>query len=497
MSQYSEHYWKINIYKRNFEKILDSINTTDDFNEKLNLAIYASKYFVYHNTGYFTSSVLERFFLKCAKTIHLELHNIQYKKDSILHVLTNGYETGGHTRVVERWIKNASPNQVHSVLQTKQTGVSLSVLRNIVKEHNGNFIVFSNKLSITEKAIELRKLGMKYEYVVLHTHMEDPIPIIAFGTDDFTRPVLLYNHASHMPWLGKSVADVVLDIEKGDQVTSEKRKISNTFFLGVPSKSVSIEISDKNKERFKLNIPVDKKVIVTSGMAMKYRNISGKSFIDYLIDIMDDNTYCYVIGVEKNNKEWKKSILKSGKKIFLLGVVDFNKGYLNYLKAADLYLDSYPVGGGTATIDAIASGTPALSLQSVYPQFDYLIKTSAYCKTGKEFIQKAKQILCDKEYAAKVFSELRESLVEHQSVAAWNKRMKELCHIVPERHKINNLNGVVDYSKPNDLSVLTNTICNEKFIKIKRIRKISDKKLNMIKHKGRCKRLIRRLLKIL
>ena len=57
MSQYSEHYWKINIYKRNFEKILDSINTTDDFNEKLNLAIYASKYFVYHNTGYFTSSV--------------------------------------------------------------------------------------------------------------------------------------------------------------------------------------------------------------------------------------------------------------------------------------------------------------------------------------------------------------------------------------------------------------------------------------------------------
>ena len=75
--------------------------------------------------------------------------------------------------------------------------------------------------------------------------------------------------------------------------------------------------------------------------------------------------------------------------------------------------------------------------------------------------------------------------------------MKELCHIVPERHKINNLNGVVDYSKPNDLSVLTNTICNEKFIKIKRIRKISDKKLNIIKHKGRCKRLIRRLLKIL
>ena len=290
------------------------------------------------------------------------------------------------------------------MIKTKQTGVSLSVLRNIVKEHNGNFIVFSNKLSITEKAIELRKLGMKYEYVVLHTHMEDPIPIIAFGTDDFTRPVLLYNHASHMPWLGKSVADVVLDIEKGDQVTSEKRKISNTFFLGVPSKSVSIEISDKNKERFKLNIPVDKKVIVTSGMAMKYRNISGKSFIDYLIDIMDDNTYCYVIGVEKNNKEWKKSILKSGKKIFLLGVVDFNKGYLNYLKAADLYLDSYPVGGGTATIDAIASGTPALSLQSVYPQFDYLIKTSAYCKTGKDFIQKAKQILCDKEYAAKVFS---------------------------------------------------------------------------------------------
>ena len=48
------------------------------------------------------------------------------------------------------------------------------------------------------------------------------IPILAFGVEEFKRPVLLYNHASHMAWLGKSIADLVLDIEKDDDVDIEE-----------------------------------------------------------------------------------------------------------------------------------------------------------------------------------------------------------------------------------------------------------------------------------
>lgn len=343
--------------------------------------MYLADYFVYHNTGYYVSSVLEKFFVDFAQSIKVDLSDIQYKKNSILHVLTCGYKTGGHTRVIERWIENAPANQIHSVIQLKPNRSNLIALENSVKSKNGEFVSLDNSLSVREKAIELRKMAMQYEYIILHTHMEDPIATIAFGSNDFTRPVLLYNHASHHPWIGKSIADLVLDIEKDDPVTKEKRGITNTYFLGVPAMEISMNVPNKKEIREKLGLPTNKKIIVTCGSAARYVSIQGRHFLDYLIEIMDDHTCCYVIGVKPKNREWKSRIKKSGKDIKLLGYINFNEGFLDYLKSADLYLDSYPLCGGTATIDAISSGTPILSLKSVYPQFDYLTKTQAYCKT--------------------------------------------------------------------------------------------------------------------
>ena len=480
MSQYFEHYWKIEKYKQNFEKMISYLNHIDDFNKKLNFAIYIADYFVHYGTGYYTSSVLENFFVDYAKNIKVDLSDIKYKKNTILHILSKGYETGGHTRVVERWIENAPDNQIHSVIQIKPTKAKLDTLSNNVKAKKGESISFDNNLSLEEKAVLLRKTAMKYEYVILHTHMEDPIATIAFGTEDFTRPVLLYNHASHMPWLGKSVADLVLDIENNDPVTKEKRGIENTYFLGVPSKAISILTSNKKEFREKLNLPLNKKIIVTSGADARYRNISGRFFVDYLKDIMDDNTCCYVIGVKPENREWNKNIKKSGKDIKLLGHINFNEGFLDYLKAADLYLDSYPLCGGTATIDAISSGIPALSLQSVYPQFHYLTRTSAYCKTEEEFIDKARKILNDEIYAKEISEELKKSLIEYQSIESWNKKVENLFEIAPKQHKVKDLSKVKDYSEPNDLSVLCNVIIDKKFLTLKKIELFSNEKIKEI-----------------
>ena len=480
MNKYSEHYWKIEKYKQNFEKMIDKFQSMDISEEKLNFAMYLSNYFVNHNTGYYTSSVLESFFVEYAKSIKVDLSDIKYKKGSVLHVLTSGYETGGHTRVVERWIQNAPTNQVHSVVQTKTTDDKLVTLKNKIKAKNGYFISLENRLPIDEKVIKLRKLAMEYEYVILHTHMEDSIATLAFGTEDFTRPVLLYNHASHLPWIGKSIADLVLDIENNDIVTKEKRGIDNTYFLGVPSGEISIIIPNKKEIRKKLKLPCDKKIIVTCGSEPKYRKISGKSFADYLSDIADDDTICYVIGVKPKNKEWKEDIKKYKKNIKLLGYINFNNGFSDYLKSADLYLDSYPLCGGTATIDAISSGTPVLSLKSVYPQFDYLTHTSAYCSTEEEFINKAKKVLNDKKYSDDLFVELKNSLIKYQSIDAWNERIKNLYEVAPKQHKVKDLSNVTDYSEKDDLSVLCNVMLNKKFLTLKNIPLLSDKDIKEI-----------------
>lgn len=482
---YKEHYSKISMFRYNFEKILERLKAENDFEDKLKFAMRATDYFVHNNCGYFTSSVLENFFLDFAKKIKVDLEDINYEKNSVLHIMSKGYETGGHTRVVERWVENAPNNQKHSVVFTWNDSPKLATLENNVKNKNGEIIALDDKMSLAQKAAELRKLAMKYEFVILHTHMQDPTAIIAFGVEEFKRPVLLYNHASHMAWLGKSVADLVLDIEDNDPVTKEKRGITNTYFLGVPSKKISLTVVNKTEIRKKLKLPLNKKIIVTSGSDARFRTISGESFVEYLNSIMDENTVCYVIGIKPHNEKWQKSIKKSGKDIKLLGYINFNDGFSDYLKAADLYLDSYPFCGGTATIDAISSGTAVLSLKSVYPQFDYLTKTSAYCKTKEEFIEKAKRILKDNNYANEIFEEVKTSLIEYQSIEAWNKKIEKLYEIAPKEHKVQNLSNIKDYCEDNDLSVLCNVITNKKFLTLKNIKLLSDKQIEkMIKYGG-------------
>ena len=132
-----------------------------------------------------------------------------------------------------------------------------------------------------------------------------------------------------------------------------------------------------------------------------------------------------------------------------------------------------------AMIDAISSGTTVLSLKSVYPQFDYLTKTSAYCKTKEEFIDKAKRILNDRNYANEIYNEVKASLIEYQSIEAWNKKIDKLFKIAPKVHKIKNLTECQDYCEDNDLSVLCNVIVDKKFLRTKKYKIFTDNDLNM------------------
>lgn len=482
MELYNSLYKKVEIQKQNFELILSNLKEKKNEETKLSLAMYASTYATFHNTGYFTSSILENIFMEYGQNIKIDLSNINYKKNTFLHVMTEGYLIGGHTRVVERWIENAPSNQKHSVVLIQPNSSDLMTLKNNIKMKNGDYIQFDNKLDIKQKAIDLRKIGMSYEFIILHTHMDDPTAIIAFGTKDFTRPILFYNHASHLFWLGKNISDLVLDIEKDDEVTKVKRDISNTYFLGVPSKEINLTTPDKINLRKKLKLPIDKKIIVTSGGQAKYRTICGNSFIDYLKEIVNENTYCYVIGVEAT-EEWKNIEKISQGHIKPLGHINFDDGYLDYLSAADLYLDSYPLCGGTATIDAISAGTPILSLKSVYPQFDYLTCTKAYCQTKEEFIQKAKYVLEDINYSSNLLDELRASLIKYQSKEAWKKKIEELIKIAPTTHKLNNTANGNDYNKIDDLAVLCNVITNKNFIK-EEIKKIHPNELEIYTSDG-------------
>ncbi len=460
MQNYKKYYPIIEKYRNYFEQTIEKIKNSNNLDEKLLLAEFALKYAVKYSTGYFTSSFLENFYLDYAKSIKSEKLNKEYKKNTFLHVLTTGYKSGGHTRVVERWIKYAPENQSHSVVVLNPCE-NLPKLEENTKEKNGECIYFERDMALKDCALQLRELACEYEYIILHTHMEDPTAVVAFGVEEFKRPVIFYNHASHLFWIGKSISDITLDLIKDDEVTKINRNIKNAFFIGIPASISKKESINKQELRKKLSIPVDKKIIVSSGNFHKYNPIGDDNFYNIISDILDENTYCYLIGPSKKHKIWKYYWKKSKKHLIPMGIIGFYDGYLDYIQSADLSIDSYPMLSWTALMDNISYNIPALSLKSPIQIPDYLKNTEGYCKTKEELTVKAKKVLNDENYAKQILKEEQNSLFEFQSVEAWNKRINELLKIVPKEHKIKDLSFEKDCREINDLSVL-NYFCSKK-----------------------------------
>ena len=461
--EYKEYFSKVQNNQDNFKKMLGFLEKSNDLNEKLEIAQEALLYATKSNTGYFTSSVLENLFIDYANQIDIDNYEIEHKPNSFLHVLTQGYNTGGHTRVVERWIDNAPFSQSHSVVLLNPNDSKLEELEKCVKNKNGKYIKFEKDLSLKERALKLRKLALEYQYIILHTHMEDPTATVAFGTEKFTRPILFYNHASHMFWIGKAITDVHLDLLLEDEITTIKRNIKDKFFLGIPMKNIEFKNVNKLELRKKLNLPLDKKIIISAGSGFKYNPICNDNFIENVKKIIDEDTYVYVIGVDKSDKMWLEAYNETNGHIIPLGYIDFEKGYMDYIGSADLYLDSFPLGGYTALIDAVSLGVPSLTLKMVLPQLDYISKTDAFCSNVDELVYKAKKVLTNKNYATSLIQNVKESLVMNLAKETWNKRIDDLLKIVPQKHKVKHFLDETDYHEIDDLAVICNFLTNNNF----------------------------------
>ena len=463
MGNYAQYYPYVKSNQKIFEALLQKLDEIENIDGKINLACFFFFFATKHNTGYFTSSVLETFFTDYAKSIDIEEKDIAYVPNSFLHVMTQGSLRGGHTRVVERWIDNAPKTQKHSVVFIKKLKYDLSDLKKNIKNKNGEYICLDKGQSLEEKALELRRLGLSYQYIVCHTDMDDPTATVAFGTEKFTRPVAFYNHASHMFWIGKSIADMVLDIVNQDDITKIKRNIKNTYFLGIPSKEIIYKTPNKEDIRKKLNLPIDKKIIVSAASSFKYHPIGKIGMIPLLEKIVDENTYCYLIGPSLKEKIWRDAYKKSNGHIVALGYINFNAGFLDYLAAADVCLDSYPCGSATVMVDAISQATPCVSTLP----FDYIKSSMAFCKSENEYIEKSLKILHDNKYAKQVLEDLRMNLNKYQSISAWQKQMKQLLKVMPKTHHVQDLSNEKDYHQIDDSAVICNVMTDKKFMKRK------------------------------
>ena len=137
-----------------FEKYLSKIEREASERKKIALAKVATKFAVTESTGYFRSSILENTYINYAKSHDIDNYDIPYVPNSFLHVMTRAYNTGGHTRVVERWITQSSPSQKHSIVILNQNGNPYpeKKLNNITNKKRGKLFCKIRKKVLTKSA---------------------------------------------------------------------------------------------------------------------------------------------------------------------------------------------------------------------------------------------------------------------------------------------------------------------------------------------------------
>ncbi len=417
---------------------LQWLKNSTDLDEKVKRACLLATNLTFNAAGIYFSKIIEDVFLELANTKTINCSKITHKEKTFLHVLTTAYTVGGHTRVVEKWIQQADASESHSVVILQQgRNVLPPLLEKYVHEKNGSLTLFKEK-ELLKSALHLRTIASEYEYIILHVHMDDPTAIVAFGNVEFLRPVLFYNHASHMFWLGKSICDKLLDIKYNDFITVHKRQINDAYRLGIPLEDSPNRNIERKKAREALNLPENKKILITAGSAQKFFPFCGKFIGNVLLSIVSTikDMQVIVIGADAHSEDWKNIRDKSNGSIINIPKVDYHKEYFLYINAADVVLDSWPMAGWTVVIDALTHDIPVLALSSPFGSSDYIENTEAFCKSEADLIEKIEHVLQSSDFKQNMLNDGKTAMLRDISSNAWKNKIKNLLTQIPQKHSV-------------------------------------------------------------
>lgn len=387
-------------------------------------------------SGTFSSKDIEQELLIISQNHFIELAS-KPQKNSFLHVFSECYVTGGHTRVCERWIEFSPNNELHSVIllrQNREIPIP-NLLREVVKDKGGKFLVQNNSYNSIEKALELRKIASEYDVIILHVHMDDVVPIIAFGTEEFKRPVIFFNHADHLFWIGVSISDQVVNLRTfAKKLDIKYRGTSKNFVLPLPIHEVSVpkNLDQIAKIKLGLGFAASAKIILTIAASWKFKPFGKYNFVEMAFELVSKNKDIVVlaIGPSKNEELWDLAFQKSGGRINAIGCVD-NDEVEKYLSIADIAIDSFPISSFTSMLDVAKYGIPCLSIKTPLNEIDTFVEANIYCADQEDLVKKILHIL-----KTKSRNNLLEILTKNHFKDSFKENLKNLYKETPRKHRV-------------------------------------------------------------
>ncbi len=387
--------------RRTMKKIKHMIAHEEDKDKKLLLIEHFLHFCKDYITGYYSDDWIERQISKYGEDISFS-EGETYVKDTALMVMTKASVTGGHTVLVNNWI-TFDERRKYSIVFTdcKKCDVPL-FLRNSVTESGGKLFYLSKGRDV-EKAGGLLDIAQNFEKIILHIHMYDMVPVMAFSNKGWTRPIYYCNHANFLFSVGMSISDMVLNIKKYDQERSlAYRGASRSELLPFPQKVIQEDQDDEVPEDVrgylgkKYGFNQDSKIIISVGADYKYTKTEKYDFIGFvkrLMKVLPENTFFYIIGADPEAHRWRRMKADTDGRAMAIGYQP-RKEISRWMKIADAYVVSFPMNAAGAN-EAKKNGVPCFRIDPIgrtgddlkmerYESIPKMIKAINRCIRGRE-----------------------------------------------------------------------------------------------------------------
>lgn len=272
--------------------------------------------------------------------------------NGVMHVLTETYDRGGHTKLALAWLRIRAGRDVQRVHVTRRLTLRS---QNALDDAGVRYSVSVG--TPTERLAQLMNACGEATTIVLHIHPEDIIGALAArAARDTGRRVLFLNHSDHLFSFGVGVSDCVLEVSGfGWLKTRAARGANRQSFIGIPLDASYTTSADTT-------LRSSSGPILTVGSTEKYRpngHANFPEFINLLARRVDNDIH--LIGPSGLEPWWTVLASEIRDRVIFHGPLPFDETRERVAECA-AYVDSFPITGGTMFQQAFMSGAPVFGL---------------------------------------------------------------------------------------------------------------------------------------
>ncbi len=277
-----------------------------------------------------------------------------------VHVVTETYAIGGHTRLLKRWIEHAE-DASHAIVLVRQ---HQPFDRSWVIPEGQDVPVIdlaAQKLGPLAKVTLLKGIYQAAQRVILHIHPDDACAVAAaYRAAD--AEIHFVNHADHVAWLGAGLPALFLNLRgRGTRLAVARRGLSEEACGEVLLPISAPTLIDRDTARQALGFSPRDHLLLTVASAYKFTPVGSYSLFSPLDRLLArPEVKVMVVGAYRHHPLFARLAAQHPGQVHCAGHIPAPE---MYRAAADIYFDSHPFGSFTSMLESAAMGTPVIALQ--------------------------------------------------------------------------------------------------------------------------------------